>query len=458
MRNGLVGGTFTLLCALLLHGCAVPSARENFDATAKLVAREAPQGLAWRLDAAADAQAARTVEALRADGITASEAVAIAFLANPEVQLAIEKTEISRAEYVAAATPPNPYAIVGVRQPGGRYAAFYPRNNISIGALQNVLALLNGPERRRIARIENERARAEAADQILGIAARVQQAYIESVAADQVAQMRAEALQFAQRGIDSMQAAKASALNLALERNTIFGVQQAVWRAQLDARTARAKLAQLLGLANGGDSLKLSSVLPELPAADPVLGDLERLALERRLDLIVARAAIEGRVATLRAQRHWRWLGSLELGAFIERAADGTSFIGPNAVVELPLLDQRQSQLLINDSQMRTALRTLQLLWLAARTDIQVHAAELATTRDMSQRYRNEVLPNHADIRARVAQEPDATVLDHTRMARSDLAAREEAVGALRDYWRARSALARASGDWSALNAWPIPK
>ena len=37
----------------------------------------------------------------------------------------------------------------------------------------------------------------------------------------------------------------------------------------------------------------------------------------------------------------------------------------------------------------------------------------------------------------------------------SNLAAEEQALGYLRDYWRARAALARAAGDWQGLVAWP---
>jgi outer membrane protein, heavy metal efflux system len=455
MRTSGVGLSCAVVAALIQTGCAVPTARENFDAAARLVARATPQALPWRLDAAADTAALRAVNALLSDGVSADDAVAIAFLANPEVQIALEQLEISRADLVSAATPPNPVAIVGVREPGGRLASFYPNNNISVGVLQNVLALLNGPERRRVARIEMERVRNEVAYRVIGVAIQVRQAYIECVAAQQVAQLRSDSLRVTTQGVDSMRGPDRSALDLALARNSVFGAQQAASRAQLEQRTTRARLAQLMGLIDRDDDWRVGTQLPDLPAVDPSLAELERLAPERRLDLIAARRALEARLATLRAQRRWRWLGGIELGAFAERAADGTSFIGPNAVVELPLLDQRQAKLLINDSETRTALRNLQLLTQGARADIRVHAAEVATIRELAMRYRTEILPNHAGIRARVAAEPAATLLDNARVAQAELGAREEEVGLIRDYWRARSALAGSAGDWSALSAWP---
>jgi cobalt-zinc-cadmium efflux system outer membrane protein len=455
MRTQIVGVSCALGCALALAGCAVPSARDNFAATARLVAREAPQSLDWRVTPAADADAQRTVDGLLADGITAGDAVAIAFLVNPQVQLELEKLEISRADLVSAATPPNPIAIVGVREPGGRLASFYPENNVSVGVLQNVLALLNGPERRRIARLELERTRSEVADKLVALAAQVQQAFVECLAAQGVTALRSEALQVAQQGFDGMAAAGVNPLNRALQHNALFGTHQAARRAQLELRTTRAHLAQIMGIIDRADDWRLSGALPALPASDPTVAELERLAPERRLDLLAARHALEARLATLRTQRRWRWLGGIEIGAFAERAADGTSFIGPNAVVELPLLDQRQAKLLINDSEARTALRNVQLLTQTARADIRVHAAELATTRELALQYRTDVLPNHADIRRRIAAEPEATPLDRARMAQSELGAREEELGFMRDYWRARTALARASGDWANLGVWP---
>lgn len=455
MRTGTVGVAGAAAVALLLlGGCAVPSARENFEATAKLVGRQAPQGLSWRLDGAADAQAQQAVTTLLGEGVSAGEAVAIAFLASPEVQLEWEKLEISRAELVSAATPPNPVAIVGVRQAGGRLASFYPEDHISVGVLQNVLGLLNGPERRRIARFELERTRNEVASRLIGIAAQVQQAYIESVAAHQVAELRGESLRLVREAAEG--AGLRSPIDQALVRNSVFGAQQAAIRAQLEARTRRARLAQLMGIIDRSEDWRIAARLPGLPAGDPPVAELERLAPERRLDLLAARHALEARLATLRTQRRWRWLGGVEIGAFVERATDGTSFIGPNAVLELPLLDQRQAKLLINDSEVRTALRNVQLLSQAARADIQVHAAELAAIRDLAMRYRTEVLPNHASIRSRIGAEPAATPLDRARMAQAELGAREEEVGLLRDYWRARSALAASAGDWSALTAWPV--
>ena len=100
--------------AALLAGCALPSSRDNAAAMTGLVATQTPASLAWRRDADADARARTAADALLTDGLTLDEAVSVAFLLNPDLQVYFEQLEISRSQYVAAATPPNPVAIVGV--------------------------------------------------------------------------------------------------------------------------------------------------------------------------------------------------------------------------------------------------------------------------------------------------------------------------------------------------------
>ena len=140
--------------ALLLVACAIPGSRENSESAQTLVAIQTQAAAPWRRNATDDAAAKQAVAGMLAGGISLQEAVAISFLASPELQLAFEQLEVARGDLVAASTPPNPVAIVGVREPGGRLSVFYPDQNMSVGVLMNVLALLNMPDRRAIARYE----------------------------------------------------------------------------------------------------------------------------------------------------------------------------------------------------------------------------------------------------------------------------------------------------------------
>lgn len=454
IRSGAVA-----LCSVLLAACALPTAHDNAAAAHELVAGQTGTDPQWRRDNDADDTARALAGQLLAGGVSLDEAVALGLLLNPEVQLAFEDLEVARSEVVAAATPPNPVAIVGVRSPGGNLSAFYPERTVSVGVLQNVLALLNMPDRVAVARRELDRQRLLAAARISAIADRTAAAWLEYAAAAQVARLRERSVAAAEATFERL-AAEVSAgedpeLDLAAERRGLFDVESAAAHATLDEQTARARVAELMGLAGWREDWQLAGALPELPPDDPPLASLERQAMAQRFDVRAAAQAIEVRLRMLAMQKRFRWLGDVEIGAFREAAVDATPFIGPNAVLELPLFDQHQSQLLAADSELRSARRTLEAAQLAVRTELRTHAAELAAARRLLEKHRRFVLPGQQREAATPGgQEPDAP--EHLQQRLALLDSEEQEVLLLRDYWRARSALAAAAGDWAGLGAIPV--
>ncbi|MEO6368684.1 MAG: TolC family protein [Steroidobacteraceae bacterium] len=440
--------------ALAVTGCSLPSSRTNVDAAAQLVATQTRAALEWRRDPEADQAARRRAEALLEGGLTLDEAIGVAFLASPELQLSLEQLEISRAQLVAAVTPPNPVAIIGTRKPGGDLAAFYPDRSVSIGVLQNVMALLNIADRSAIARHDLQRVRFETAQHATAHAAQVAQAWLEYSAAMQIQALRQRSLAAAKAAFDTVvvRAANGSvtSLQVAVERNSVFAVESSAIRSELDVATARARLGGLLGVTGWHDDWRIEAVLPPLPASDPDLTALELQAMEQRLDLQAAAKTVDARLRVLAMQRRFRWLNQLEIGVFRDRAIGGTDFTGPNAVVELPLFDQRQAALLGADSELRSGLRGLEAARMTARNEIRLHAAEMHTTRRLLEQFERDIKPNQQQIAAGLGS-ADPGEPERLRLSMSMLSAEEDYTGLLRDYWRARSALALAAGDWAAL-------
>jgi outer membrane protein, heavy metal efflux system len=448
--------------ALLLAGCALPSSRENAAAMTGMVARQTQAPLQWRRDAAADAKARAASEAMLADGLTLDESVSVAFLLNPDLQVYFEQLEISRSQYVAAATPPNPVAIVGIREPGGSLSAFYPGRNVTVGVLQNVINLLNMPDRRRIARRDLERARVEAASRSTQFGARVAQAWLEYNAALRIEELRGRSQAIVQTALDNLTAAHARnpdvtpavaanrAAQLAQQRASLFRYRNLVLRAGVDAATAREKLGLLLGIAGWRDNWRLAGELPALPAVDFDTRALEEAGLEKRFDVIAAARAVDTRLAVLAMQRRFRWINQLDLGVFRDKAIGGTAFSGPNAVVEIPLFDQRQAQLLAADAELRSALRNLESARGSARADIRTHEQEMRLTRSLLENYDGSIIPNQQAMAVGLGTSGSPDDPDRLALRLTMIATQEEQVGLLRDYWRARSALALSLGDWPA--------
>jgi hypothetical protein len=441
---------------LAVAGCSVPSRRENVEAAARLMAGQVPAPLEWRLDAKSDAEARARVEGMLADGLSMQEAIRVSYLASPDLQLALEKLEVSRADFVAAATAPNPAFVIGSRQPNGDLAAFYPDRTISVGVLQNVIALLAIPERRGIARHDLERARYQAANDAVQLAAEVGQAWIDYSAALQLQVQSERAASIYQVSYEKLvnSGESAAAGTIEEERRALLVRRGDAIRARLDAVRAREHLGEKLGITGWRDDWSMQGPLPALPAADPDAAAEEQAAMERRLDLLAANEAVEARLRVLSHQRHFRWLNQLDLGMFRDQVVGGTSFTGPNAVIELPLFDQRQSQLLNADSELRSELRRLEAARIAARGEIRIAAAELAAARQLVEQIEREIQPRQLREQAVPAGgDPDGT---DRLVLRLDIASTEEnRIKTLRDYWRARFALALASGNWSALGGLP---
>lgn len=455
VAQGVCGGALLAVLAAL-PGCTVPSGRETVAQTAELVSRQTGSAPVWRRQPAEDGRLRQDIQPLLEGGLTAEEAVAVAFLASPDLQLALEQLELGRSDLVAAFTLPNPVAIVGQRSAGGRLAPFYPDRSLSVGVLQNVLALLQAPQRQRVAELDLARLRLQTADQLVGLAAEVNQTWLEYAAALRIQGLRERAAAAGRAALDLLvvQAAnhgQPTAFEMALERNGVLVSESLAVRARLEADTLRARLARQMGLSGWQDDWRIEGELADLPVADPVPEALEALALQQRLDLREAREALASRLEALKFQRRYRWLGSLELGVFRDGTGEGLRYTGPNAVVELPLFDQRQSELLAADAQWRSARRTLEVRALAARTEIRTHAAEVAATRRLLEQYRSQVMPNQRQLLVQTGQGIDPGSVERLKLRQGVLASEEEAVGYLRDYWRARSALARAAGDWRGL-------
>jgi len=440
---------------LLAGGCAVPSARDNAATTASLLEGKVPAPLAWRRDPEADKAARESAEQLLEGGLTVQEAIAVAFLTNPRLQIAFEQLEISRSELVAATRPANPVVILGTREPGGDLAAYYPDRTISVGVLQNVISLLTIPGRRAYATRNLERARHEVAQQAAEHAAQVAEAWYRYAAAQRQLELQERSTNAVRAALQNLIVIVANGNGTEREvaegRSQVFLFEANLEHSRLDAADERARLESLLGLAGWRDDWQISGGLAPLPQADPDPAQVEAAAMARRFDLQAAQKAIEMRLRDLSTQRRFSWLSELEIGVFRDKAIGGTPFTGPTLAFELPLFDQRQAAVLEADAQLRTAVRQLEAAVLDARRQIRLNARAVTSMRQLVERYERDILPNRERIAASLGA-GDPGELDRLNERVRLLAAQREHIALLRDYWVARSALAHAGGDWLALS------
>ena len=113
----------------------------------------------------------------------------------------------------------------------------------------------------------------------------------------------------------------------------------------MDIGLTREELTRLMGLWGPSVAWTLPGGLPEIPATEFPLENLEEVAIAGRLDLASARKESEVLARALGVTRDWRFLAVADLGFSGERDTDGQWVTGPELAVELPIFDQRQAEI-----------------------------------------------------------------------------------------------------------------
>lgn len=432
--------------ALLLAGCASLAPQDTLRASADL-ARESA-GADARLAATDDERRALSLEvdAMLQAPLDIDAAVRLALVNHPGLQATYQDAGIAQADLVQASRLRNPSFGFSRMAGGGE-------REIERGVGFDLAGLLTMPLRQRMAARRHEETTLRIAAAIERHAHDTRRAWIEAVAARQAldyARQVAAAFDASSALTARMrQAGNASALDLAREQAFHAEAGAAVMRAARQLDNAREALTRQLGLWGRQTGYTLPARLPDLPVAPADMPDIERLALERRLDLRAARAAAAGTASDLGLTRVTRMVNVLDLGYASKSETGKERSEGYEVAVELPLFDWGGARVARAESLYMQALGQVAQSAVDARS--QARAAYLAyrTGYDVARHYREQVLP----LRKRIA---DETLLRYNGMlaspfelladAREQAAAVRAAIDALREFWLADTDLRAALG------------
>ncbi|MDX2093186.1 MAG: TolC family protein [Kofleriaceae bacterium] len=317
-----------LVLALVLAGCA-PSMRELRGPVDADVARRLGPGL--------DPRTPLELDAVLAKPLDRQAAIKIAIANNQRLAAAYEELGIAGGG-LATALALGPLEVDAAVRFGDNHV------ESEIDIVQSVLGLISSARRRAAARADVDAATAEATASTLRLAARVEVAFNDLLAAQQVLELRRVAFEaadaaalFRERMYD---AGTTSPLAQARERAAREQARIAVGRAEANVESKREALNALLGLSGKQTKWTTSGRLPELPAQAPKLDDLETVAVTASLELVVGRART---IATANRAADARLRSVLpELGVGVSAEIhDGTTFTGVGPLVQLgiPLFD-----------------------------------------------------------------------------------------------------------------------
>ena len=326
-----------LVFLVLLASC-VPSRSAVFSPVDQEARHRVGVEVAWRQDARAQA----AIDALLAKPLSLDGAIRIALARNAHLQARFEDLGIA-ASAIAAATVLPP-AEVDFDQ---KFATTQSDGNeTEVEAVQDVLALAQIGQRRAAANADLRAAQARAIGATVDLAARVEVAFYDLVAAKQQRELMQTAFDAASASAELVerQHAAGNTTDLALAREQEQRERMRVDLARADQEIAErhAALAALLGVDSDARTWTVAGRLPDPPAKPPDLSDLERTAQGASLDASALRdeaeaAAERHRYAVVRA-----FLPDVGVGiAAAKRDVLGWA-VGPAIRIGIPLFDQQQ--------------------------------------------------------------------------------------------------------------------
>ena len=433
--------TIIAAASLLLAGCASFSPDGGFDKVAQLTQERTGQSVALQRSPE-DAQTAqnRVAELLQA-ALTADAAVEVALLNNRGLQAKFGDLGIAESELVRAGRLKNPSLSFGRMSGGGGV-------EIERTVLFDILGLLTMPMAKEVGQQRFEQAQYQAAYDAVSLAADVRRAYFDAVAAQELAKFYEQVKETADVSNElakrMLQAGNFNKLAQMREQAFYADATAQLARAQHQAAAQREKLIRLLGLYGEQLNFRLPQRLPELPKQVLEPQNAEQTAMDKRLDVQMAKRAAEATAKSLHLTNATRMVNVLDVAYKNKSESGAPRANGYEIELELPLFDFGSTRAARAQATYMQAVNRTAEVAVNARSEVREAYSAYRTAYDLAQHYRDEVVP----LRKRISEE---NLLRYNGMligvfelltdAREQVAGVTGYVQALRDFWVAETNL-----------------
>ena len=433
--------TLSALACLALAGCASFSHDGGFDEVERLTEERIGVSPTYlRTDEQNEASRER-VAALLAEPLSAENAVRIALLNNRDLQASYAALGIAESDLVRAGRMANPSFGFGRLSGNGTV-------EIERAVMFDVLGLLTMPLTRRVEQSRFEQAQLRAAYDTVGIAARARKAFFEAVAAQQLVGYYGRVRQAAQASNELARrmvlAGNYSRLAQMREQSFYSDATVQLARAQHQAVATRERLVRALGLSGEQLEFRLPERLPDLPDAPAQPLQAEQIAMDKRLDVLMAKRATDATARALGLSRATRFVNVLHAG-YVNKSETGDARAdGYEIELELPIFDFGTARIARAEAIYRQAMNRTAAIATDARSEVRESYSAYRTAYDLARHYRDEVVP----LRKRISEENLlryngmlASVFDLLSDSKDQIAGVVGAVESLRGYWLAQTDL-----------------
>jgi len=380
----------------------------------------------------------RRLTALLAQPLSAEAAVTIALLNNPRLQASFATLHISEAARAQAGLLPNPHLA---------FSSLVEGETLSLERTLrlDVLGLLTLPWRMQWQNHQHALAQLEAAQDVIRLAADTRKAWVQAVAAQQMAEYSQTARTATEAAAElahrMTQAGNWSRYQQAREQLQLAEASVQLTRAQYNAVSRREQLARLLGVDSA--RLQLPMRLPELPASARTATDVEATALRERLDVRAAVDASRYTAETLGLTRVTGFVSGLDLGikhntGFDNASGSRTNAHGWELELPLPIFDWGSARNARAEGLYLQSAARVREVAVRARSEARQAWQGWQSAYMLARQYRDEIVP----LRQRLN---DETLLRYNGMllsawdlladTRAQALAVSSAIEAQRDFW-----------------------
>ena len=429
---------------LLLAGCTTFSkdgGMEDIAAMTKERTGQTPQRIKTDSERTA---LDKTVRDLLAQPLTADSAVQIALINNKGLQAQLAELGVAESDLVQAGRMRNPgFSFSRLRNGGSG-------NDVEIdrSIMFDLVGLLTMPLRTNIEGRRFEQAKLQAAADAVKLAADTRRAYFHALAAQQAAQFMEQAKIAAEAGAELGQRMQKvgnwNKLNAAREQIFYADATAQLARSRQAAISTREQLTRMLGLWQAESTFILPDRLPDLPKSPTAVANFEAQAMQQRLDVQMARRDAEATASALGLTKATRFINVLDAGYINKSETGKPRSNGYEISLELPLFDWGNARSAKAESLYMQAVHRTADTAIRARSEVRESYAAYRTAYDLSQHYRDEVVPLRKKISDEMLLRYNgmlASVFDLLADARLQISAVNAAIDAQRDYWLAETDL-----------------
>lgn len=404
----------------------------------------------------AEAAKSRVKQLMAKKVIDADTAVQVALINNKGLQAAYADLGDSAANAWQSTMQVNPTVSLGLTGIGTPGLAAFKAVEGMVAA--NILALATQRRNIEIADAALRRAELAAAMQTLQLAADTRRAWITAVASwESVTQLnRAQATADAASELARKLGETGSLTQGGQAREHVFYAELAAQtaKARLEAKLAKEELTRLMGLWGSDTDYQVPNRLPQLPGGLINRDMIEAEALQRRVDLQMAKLDLEATARSHDLTAATRYVTDLEIlsGFETERELeDGEIREQTTGNVELefviPIFDSGKARMRKAELAYMRAANLLAEKAVNVRSEARSAYLAYRSNYDIARHYRNSVLP----LRTKIEEESQLTyngmisntfelLADSREMVNSSLLA----VNAKRDFWLSEANLAPA--------------